>query len=239
MLKLSTTVLLLFFAASVFSQNKASNEIVAEGGAKTKIKPDVATFTLIVDKTDSVEKLAISELNKTVDILVKSLNSIGFKNQNIKIANYNISSSIDEKKKTYSASNTLKVDFKIDNKLIDAFYNQVQQAGIEDLEVSFETRLSDSLEKATRLKLVQQSIEDAKVNAANISKALGVRLGKVKQVHKYGEGFDATPRMEMVKFTPPVIARDTEIKYNTAFDKFEVEDEQLEEKITIVFEIGN
>jgi uncharacterized protein YggE len=237
MTKLFISIFSLLVVASGFSQTKPSNEIVAEGGAKIKIKPDLATFTLTIEKTDTIEKTAISELNRTVDGLIKSLTSIGFENQNIKIANYDISSSNEEHKKRYAVSNILKIDFRIDNKLIDAFYTEIQQAGIGDLEVSFEATLSDSLEKVTRLKLVQQAIEDAKINAANISQVLGVRLGKVKQVHKYGEGFINAPQIEMVKFTPPIVKRDTEIKYNTAFDKFQVEDEELEEKITIVLKL--
>jgi len=38
----------------------------------------------------------------------------------------------------------------------------------------------------------------------------------------------------MVKFTPPEIKKDREIRYNTAFDKFQGEDAELEERITIV-----
>lgn len=238
--KLFATTVLMFFALNVSSQSKLSNEIVSEGAAKAKAKPDLATFTMSVEKRDTIEKNALASLNKTVDQLVKSLSQLGFRNENIKIANYDISSSTDDDhRKTYTVSNVLKVNFRIDNKLIDAFYNEIQQTGIQDLDVSFETILSDSLEKATRLKLVQQAIEDAKINATNISHALGVRINKVKQVHKYGDDAPYPEKVEMVKFTPPVIKRDTEIKYNTAFDKFQVEDVELEERITVVYEIVN
>jgi uncharacterized protein YggE len=227
-------------ALTSFSQSKSSNEIVAEGAAKAKTTPDLAIFTLSVEKRDTIEKNALASLNKTVDQLVKSLTELGFGNENIKIANYDISSSTDDDgRKTYTTSNVLKVNFRIDHKLIDAFYNEIQQAGIQDLDVSFETILSDSLEKASRLKLVQQVIEDAKINAKNISQTLGVRIGKVKQVHKYGADAPYPEKVEMVKFTPPVIKRDTEVRYNTAFDKFQVEDVELEERITIVYEIAN
>lgn len=239
MLKLFTVLLIILFTLSASAQIKPSNEIIVEGGAKIKIKPDLGIFTLTVQKSDTIEKVALSDLNKTVDGLIKSLNSIGLSNQNIKIADYDISSSIEQRKKTYTVSNELQVDFRIDNKLIEAFYSEIQQAGIEDLDVSFTTNLSDSLENATRLKLVQKAIEDAKAKAANISQTLGIRIGKVKQVQKYGESLIYSSKIEMVKFTPPVIKRDTQIKYNTAFDKIEVEDKELEERITIFFEIAN
>jgi len=131
----------------------------------------------------------------------------------------------------------LKINFRIDNKIIDAFYSEVQQAGITDLDISFETNMSDSLEKTTRLKLVQQAIADAKINAENMAVALGLRIGKVKQVHKYGATMLEDTKIEMVKFTPPTVKRDTESKYNTPFNKFQVEDAELEERITVVYEI--
>jgi|GraSoiStandDraft_4_1057263.scaffolds.fasta_scaffold264084_1 uncharacterized protein YggE len=239
MLKLIVTGFLMIVFFNAFSQSKSSNEIVAEGGAKTKVKPDMATFTLLVEKSDTNEKLAIIQLNKTVDGLVGSLSSVGFKNDNIKIATYDISSSVDpdNNKKTYTASNVLKIYFRIDNKLIDAFYTELQQVGITDLDVSFETNLSDSLEKAIRLKLVQQAIADAKINAENMAEALGLRIGKVKQVQKNGSTMLEETKIEMVKFTPPAIKREIEMRYNTPFDKFQVEDAELNERITVVYEI--
>ena len=127
------------------------------------------------------------------------------------------------------SKNILKINFRIDHKLIDAFYNQIQEANIGDLDVSFGTSLSDSLEKSIRLRLVQKAIEDARINATNISQTLGVRITKIKQVHKYGEMILDATKIEMAKFTPPVLKKDTEIRYSTAFDKFQVEDMELEE----------
>jgi uncharacterized protein len=169
--KLIVVILLIVIFSNAFSQSNPSNEIVAEGGAKAKMQPDLATFILKVEKSDTIEKVAIMQLNKTVDGLINSLNSIGFKNDNIKVVNYDISSSInrEDNKKIYTALNVLKINFQINNKLIDEFYTEIQEASIADLDVSFETSLSDSLEKAVRLKLVQQAIADAKINATNIA----------------------------------------------------------------------
>jgi len=239
MLKLIVTGLLMIVFSNAYSQSKPDKEIVAEGGAKMKVTPDLATFTLTVEKLDTNEKAAIVHLNKAVDGLISSLSSVGFKNDNIKIASYDISSSIDrdDNKKTYTASNVLKINFKIDNKLIDAFYSEIQQAGLTDLDISFETNMSDSLEKTVRLKLVQQAIADAKINAENMAKALGIRIGQVKQVQKNGATMLEETKIEMVKFTPPLIKRDPETRFNTPFDKFQVEDVEVDERITIVYEI--
>ena len=231
---------LTLLSLSAFSQSKNSNEIIAEGGSKIKVRPDLAIFTLTIEKRDTIEKNAIKLLNLEIDDLVKSLYKVGFNNKTIKISDYDISSSQnDEEKKRYTASNILKLEFGLDTKLIDALYKEIQEAGLKDLDISFETKVSDSLEKATRLKLVQLSIEDAKNNAENISKALDIKLVKVKQVLKYKDGILSPPTtVNYIKFTPPKIAGDTQISYNTSFDKFQVEEVELEEKITIVYEIS-
>ena len=68
MLKLFTVLLIILFTLSASAQIKLSNEIIVEGGAKIKIKPDLGIFTLTVQKSDTIEKVALSDLNKTVDL---------------------------------------------------------------------------------------------------------------------------------------------------------------------------
>jgi len=95
MQKLIVTAFLIIVFTTIYSQSTSSNEIILEGGAKIKVTPDDATLTLTVEKLDTIEKAAIMHLNQTLDGLVRSLNSIGFKNDHIKIASYDISSSRD------------------------------------------------------------------------------------------------------------------------------------------------
>lgn len=233
---------LTFLTSTAFSQTKNTGEIIAEGGSKIKVRPDIAIFSLIVEKTDTIEKNAIKYLNIEIDALVNTLYKLGFTNKTIKISDYDVSSNNyrdDNDKKRYTATNSLKLEFILDTKLIDAVYKEIQEAELSDLEISFDTKVSDSLEKKTRILLVQQAIEDAKANANNIAKSLDVKLLRVRQVTKYREGlFNQTMEIDMVKFTPPKVVSDTQIAYNTSFDKFQVEDVELEEKITIVYEIA-
>ena len=70
-----------------------------------------------------------------------------------------------------------------------------------------------------------------------MAEALGLRIGKVKQVQKNGSTMLEETKIEMVKFTPPAIKREIEMRYNTPFDKFQVEDAELNERITVVYEI--
>jgi uncharacterized protein YggE len=231
-----------FFFSSAYAQSKSASEMVAEGAAKIKVSPDIAIFTLTVEKNDTIERNVLKKLNDEIDYLVKSLYKVGFVNSSIKIADYNIESSTDyeNKKKRYTAKNSLKLEFNINTKLIDALYKEIETAGLNDLDVSFETKISDSLEKTTRLTLVREAITDAKINAENIAKALNVKIIKVKQVLKYREGGLLAPlEIKQIQFTPPIIKEDTAISSNTSFKEFEMENIELEEKITLVYEIIN
>lgn len=230
------------FPSIANSQSKSSNVIVSEGKASIKITPDIVIITLTVEKQDTVEKNAIVKLNSEISKLVDVLTKLGFNNKSIKIADLNISSSSnysdDKEKKNYTATNTLKIEFGLDTKVVDAIYVNVQEAGLSDLDIDFDTKLSDSLEKSARIKLVQQAIEDAKANAENIAQTLKIKLGKVKQVSKYTDGYVTEVIMSnQMKFTPPKIVGDTQFAYQTSFAKFDVDGIELEEQIIISYEI--
>jgi uncharacterized protein YggE len=225
--------------ASTATAQQQTNEIIVEGSAKMKVNPDVVVFTFTMEKADSSEKRAINKLNIAIDGLEKTLNKIGFSNNAIRISDYDVSSTYlnGSSKKTYTASNVLKLEFQVNNKLIDAIYNKIQQAGIEDLEIDFDRKLSDSLERVSRVKLVQLAIENAKANAKNIANALEIKLGKIKQVQKAAVN-PITLKPEQTRFTVPDVAAATDMKYKTAFDKFEIEQIELDEQISVIYEIA-
>jgi uncharacterized protein YggE len=86
---------------------------------------------------------------------------------------------------------------------------------------------------------VQTAIGNAKENAENIAKALDVKLNNVKQVSKYLRDSASFSYMKVdeIKFNKPVLAKSGEVNPKTSFDKFEVVDVELEETITIIYEI--
>ena len=221
-----------------FSQTNNGNEITADGIGKTKVKPDLASFRISVEKRNLVEKVSIKELNEEIEKLQKLLLRIGFTEKNIKISEYKVSSSENNNdKKEYTTLNTLVVEFNLDNKLIEAFYQEIQNENLKDSDIEFETQISEELEKSTRQKLVKMAINDAKSNAENIANALEVKLLNVKQVSKFTmRDFASASMMKVseVKFAKPMMALSNE---KTSFDKFEVEEKELEETITIIYEI--
>lgn len=240
MKKIITIFIFSFFTIQTFSQSKTGNELVAEGIAKAKIKPDLANFKITIAKQNTIEKTAIKELNQEIEKLQNVLVKLGFTEKNVKISEYKISKDNYENRKEFYATNTLSVDFVLDNKRIEGFYQEIQNENLQDVDIEFETQISENLEKTTRQKLVQNAILDAKNNAENIATALNVKLNNIKQVSKYNlrDIAYSSIKMDEVKFLKPRVASEI-MNPKTSFDKFEVMEVELEETITIVYEIAN
>lgn len=231
-----------FMQSQIYSQNTKLADITAEGISRIKVKPDIVTFTLAIDKSDTVEKTAIGLLNEEVHRLSETFEKLGFPNSAIKVSDYRLTSaSNDESRvKRYSASNVLKVECKLDNKLIDALYTEIEVNDFKDLDITYETGISFSLEKATRHTLVQAAIGDAKANANNIAKSLGLTIAKVKMVYKESPYIQVqADQIVTVNYTPPKVIGASKLSYRSSFDKFQVEETELTEKITVVYEVKN
>ena len=238
-----TILAFVLFGLSSFSQNSThnDNEITAEGYAKTKVKPDLAILRITVEKRDLIEKNSIKKLNEEFDKFQNLFLKLGFSEKNIKISDYNVSNNENnDNKKEYTANNTLVVEFALDNKIIEAFYQELQDQNITDSDIEFETQVSEDLEKTTRQVLVKKAIIEAKNNAENIASALDVKLVDVKQVSKinmrdFAVAAASYKSSDNIKFDRPRLAAYENPK--TSFDKLEVEEKELEETITIVYEI--
>lgn len=227
----------LVLTLNIFAQNTTGNELTAEGNAKIKVKPDFASFRISIEKRNTVEKTSIKELNEEIEKLQKILLRIGFTDKNIKISEYKVSSYQDnDEKKEYQTTNTLIVTFNLDNKLIDTFYQEIQNENLKDADIEFETQVSEELEKITRLNLVKSAINDARSNAENIADALEVKLVSIKQVSKYGmRNLEVASYKNLDIKSKPMAAAPYQ---KTSFDKFEVEEKELDESITIIYEIA-
>ena len=107
---------------------------------------------------------------------------------------------------------------------------------LADVNIDFETRISIDLEKKTRQQLMRNAVEDAKINAENIAKALNVKLNGVKNVTKYNERlFDNFKKGGAADMK--VAAASYANFRNTSFKDYDVQEKELEESITIVFAI--
>ena len=61
-----------------------------------------------------------------------------------------------------------------------------------------------------------------KQNAENICKALGIKTKRVKQIVKDRyNSFVTPPAIKSIQYTSPVAKKDSEVTYNTSFEKFD------------------
>src|SRR5690606_28376420 len=143
-------------------------------------------------------------------------------------------------KDKYTATNILSVDFPLDRKLLDAFYDQFQSLNFKDIDINFSSELSEELERQARLTLVKNAIDDAKRNAENIANALNLKLINVKEVSKFGSErvFDQKDYKRMEPLAKAAIMEGYAAGSSSAFGSFEVEEKDITEEIVIVFEIG-
>jgi uncharacterized protein len=240
---------LLFLLSFVFTtfiaiaQTPSSNEVVTQGYAKMKVKADLAFFRFTVTKRDTVERTTIGELNSETDKLIRLLNSLGFQNKEMKVSDYDISSSNTDynynydNPKYYNARNTVSLRFRLNTKLVDAIYLLIEKEGMTDTEVSFETELSDSLSKVTHAKLVQLALADAKEKAQNIASGLGLKLGKVKLVNNDNRMYALYDRTDYAFKNTAAATYHFGLAAPTAYDKLDPEEKELDESISITFEL--
>lgn len=235
MRKIIVAFVLLFVTVAIAQPQ--SNEITAEGFASAKVKPDLAVLKISVKKQNVSSQKAIKELNDATERLSAMLRKLGIPPTSVKIAGYDLQKNSFEDN-FYTASNDLTISINIDNKLLDSFYRELQAESYDGVTVAFEAVLSETLEKSMRKILVQKAIQDAKDNAANIAGALNVKIVKVKSVNNFmREGFAAVSSMKNLDKHSAAAAA----AYGpaTSFTKYDVEEQELKETITVVFEISN
>lgn len=224
--------LLLFGTLGVVNAQSKS-EITAVGAATKKVKPDIVTLTVNVSKDADSEKEVLKQLNDEVGRLENFFNKVGISKTNVKISNYDVRKSYDDGKKKYEASTGLEIAFKLDGKVLDAFYGELQAGNYKDVFADYETSLSADLEKRTHDELVVLAIADARAKAETIAKALGVKIIGVSHASKYGR--EEKVLVDEVKFKPLAVAA---AAAPSVFSAYEVKEIEEQEEITIIFEIG-
>ena len=141
-----------------------------------------------------------------------------------------------------TATTIISIELLIDGKLIEKMYQEIQNENLADFTINFEARISATLEKEQRMILVKNAIANAKENALNMANALEIKLLNVKLVSKYAIDNDLYSIRTITELKHKNIgAKDVKGEENenpnTLFDKFEVNEIELEETITIVYEI--
>lgn len=225
---------ILLFTATTFAQ-QSNGEITSNGKATVKVKPDVVIFKIDAIKENELESEALKALNLELDILQKFLIKTGIPAKQIKIAKYSVHSSYNSssEKRYYTAVSDISIETKLDNKLINVLFSELQSGKYKNISLSYETSLSGDLEKKLKQELLTEAIKNARQNADNIAKALSVKITGVKSVST-GNRNDDYILADRADYGLDIMNEEPK----TIFTKFEVVEKELDENITIVYEIG-
>lgn len=232
-------IFLLFLLIAFTSHGQVNQKTITVNGiAKMKVKPDIAVLHLIVEKSDTVETVAMKLLNNEVDELSHLLERQGLDKKQIKIAEYSVSTNYVPygQKKEYRAFNSLNVKLPTNEALANQLLASIESGKFSGLQIRFEYIISDSLDKVSRSILIQKAMADAKANAESIAKSLKVQLKEVKQVSRIT--FAGLLGNNSMAYEMPSVMQEVVVTSVTPFSKYEVEDRELSEQVNVVYVIN-
>jgi len=210
------------------------NTLSVSGNAELTVAPDQAILYVTILTEGSTAKEAQDEnkvtANKVIDVLKKS----GIKNEDIETDNYYLAKKTEWDPalqkvvdKGYMLTHTLKVTTtKIDKagNLVGSAVN----AGANGVErISF--GLTKETEKKVRDEALMKASENAKGKAESITKALGVRLGKISSIQESN-----------FYYTPYEYARASGLEKAVMAEEIQIQPQKVEvmSNINLIFEIN-
>lgn len=203
------TAIFVLIALFIFSKflggtpldNSTKNVFHAQGTGKVTAVPDLATITIGITQDALVVADAQKKVNETTSKIIADLKKLGISEKDIKTQNYSVNPKYNylanmNKPDGYTVSQEMEVKSKsIDkiNKVIDIATadgaNIVNQANFT---------FSDELQKKLEDKAREDAVKDAKQKAETLSKAAGMKLGKVIDISENNSSSYPMPLMKRV-----------------------------------------
>ncbi len=170
---------------------EATNTISVTGEAEVLATPNIAVFTVSVNKEAQTAKEAKNKAAKAINDIISSLKSEGVEEKDIKTLNYNLYPQYEWKRDCnlstydYCDSKRVQTGYRV-SQTIKVKVRDIQKAGdilskVAELQVdnisslSFEVENKKELERQAR----SEAIENAKKEAARLAKDLGVDLVRI------------------------------------------------------------
>lgn len=187
-------------AFALLSVTTAFGQVTVKGTGTVQGKPDVAYITVAV-QSDAVTATDAMNNNKSMDKVLKALNELGLKDEDIKTNQVSLAPQYKYKKDEqpelygYAASNTINVTVN-DLKLTGKVFETVVKSGSNRLDgLHFGVKDSSKLLDEAKVK----AVKDARRTADLYAGAGGVKLGKLKSLT---EGSALMPRPQVLRAAP-------------------------------------
>ena len=167
------------------TQKAATFDVTGEGSAT--VIPDQAEITLGITTTAATVTAAQQQANQVINSITKSLKDSGVGESDIKTLNYSVNPNYDYREGTnritgYTVSANLLAKFTDFEKLNQAI-DQATSLGANQVgEVTF--TLSDKAQAQAEDEARKQAVQQAKTKADSLSRAAGIKLGKIINVQE-------------------------------------------------------
>lgn len=183
------------FSVNSITTNK-QNLFTVTGSAEVTAVPDTAMISLGINKTSSTVESAKEQVNEIINKITRDVKNLGVDEKDIKTSNFSVNPDYDyingrETPKGYTVSAT--IDVRLDsidkaNSAIDvATRDGATQVGGVQFVLDDEEKAK--LEEEARA----EAIKKAKIKAASIARAAGIRLGRIVDVQESGGGNEPRP----------------------------------------------
>lgn len=182
--------LMLFCTISVSAQDERGY-ITAQGSADMEVSPDLAMVRLSVMTEDKDVKVAQVGNRYIIDAVIKSVQSLGIKEEDIQTVGYTVYPVYDtdgfkNRVKYYQVRNTILVETK-NLDLVGQIIDTAVENGANEVD-SIQFTLTKEKERSIYVSLIGDAARNCKSDAEIMATALGTRIVGVKDASLYRSG---------------------------------------------------
>ena len=181
-------IVCLLLTIDSFSQKDEIDQFLKIAGyANLNVSPDLGVLLVTVSAIDISAADAIKKLNDKSLEVKNQLNSIGFKDTEIKTTNFQIYENriyrqSESKDSGYVATQTIQLEFTNNGDTITKILNSFS-TGNTDFKLNFTFRLSENKMEIVKNKLMELAINDARKRSHLIAKAAEIKLKKLIEIN--------------------------------------------------------
>lgn len=217
------------------------NEIITvTGKGKISLPPDTIIINISLETVRDTYEATMDASADAVSLLRDALKSEDFEKEDIKTKRFNVDLEYESYKERdnwkkrfigYKCNHDLKIEFLSDSKRLAKILSLIARCLINP-EFSIQYKIKD-MEDAKN-QLLAKAVADSKAKAEILTKAAGVKLGKVVNInYSWGE---INIYSEPVNYDRAILCEESACSYESSLD-IEPEDLDITDTVTVTWEI--
>ncbi|MDP4227000.1 MAG: SIMPL domain-containing protein [Bacteroidota bacterium] len=232
-------VLIYFALYSIAAFGQENTTLALSGAATKKVLPDRFIVNIALTSEGKSQKEGYNGLNELSAFVLNELKEMKFTQEQIKLTDYsfftrNIALEKAHKETRYFASQNISIDFKLDKERILKLYNTLLDNNKKGISLQFSTSISDSLKEKIGDELLVSAIFNTQKKAKLIASTSKLKIRNIKNI-TYNTTEDSSNEDGYIRFTPPVIKADDDVKISENANFFSINEIALSDEIKITY----